>query len=89
MCIFLMGACGSIVVKALCYKQGRSGVPDPMRWISSIYLILPATLGPEVHSAFKINEYQKQEKRKKVSAQQSAADAICDPIIQTLNISQP
>jgi hypothetical protein len=37
----------------------RSQVRDPMRWISSIYLILPAALGPEVHSAFNRNEYQK------------------------------
>jgi hypothetical protein len=37
----------------------------------SIYLILPASLGPEVHSASKRNEYQKQENN--VSGEQSAA----------------
>jgi hypothetical protein len=31
-----------------------------MFWIFSIYLILPATLGPEVLSASNGNEYQKQ-----------------------------
>jgi hypothetical protein len=35
-------------------------VSDPMRWIVSIYLIFPATLGPGVYSASNRNEYQKQ-----------------------------
>jgi hypothetical protein len=42
-------------------QAGRSRVPDPMRLINfSIYVILPATLDPGVHSASNINEYQKQ-----------------------------
>jgi hypothetical protein len=36
-------------------------VRDPMRWICSIYLILPAALDPEVHSASNRNEYHKQQ----------------------------
>jgi hypothetical protein len=39
----------------------------------SIYLILPATLGPRVHSASNRNEYQKQ--KNNVSGEQSAAGA--------------
>jgi hypothetical protein len=42
-------------------------------FISSIDLILPDALGPGIHSAFNINEYQKQENN--VSGEQSAAGA--------------
>jgi hypothetical protein len=47
---------GRVVVKALCYKPVR----DPMRWMNSfsICLILPAALGPGVHSVSYRNEYQ-------------------------------
>jgi hypothetical protein len=41
---------------------------------SSIYLILQATLGPEVYSASNRNEYQKQKKRN-VSGEESVASA--------------
>jgi hypothetical protein len=41
-------------------QVGRSRVRDPMRWIFSIYLILPATIGPGVCSVSNRNEYQKQ-----------------------------
>jgi hypothetical protein len=34
--------------------------PDEMNELFSIYLILPAELGPGVHSASNRNEYQKQ-----------------------------
>jgi hypothetical protein len=53
-----IGARGSLVVKALCYKPEGRGFETP--WVS-IYLILPAALGPGVHSASNRNEYQKQE----------------------------
>jgi hypothetical protein len=54
-------ACGSIVVKALCYKPKACGFQSQRaELISSIYLILPATLGPTVYSASSRNEYQKQ-----------------------------
>jgi hypothetical protein len=49
----LGGACGSVVVKALC-----SGlIPDEVNF--SIYLILQAALGSGVYSASNRNEYQK------------------------------
>jgi hypothetical protein len=58
-----MGAWGSIVVKALYYKPEGRGFET--RWgelFLSIYLILPAVLGPGVYSASNRNEYQKQQK---------------------------
>jgi hypothetical protein len=51
---------GSVVVKELRYKPEGCGFET--RWgelVSSIYLILPAALGPGVHSASNRNEYQK------------------------------
>jgi hypothetical protein len=41
----------------------RSWVPDPMSRMNffSLYLILPAALGPGVHSASNRNEYHTQE----------------------------
>jgi hypothetical protein len=48
----------NVVVKALCYKpEGRW---FQTRRFFSIYLIVPAALGPGVYSASKRNEYQKQ-----------------------------
>jgi hypothetical protein len=41
-------------------QAGRSQVRDPIDEFFSIYLILPAALGPGVHSASNRNEYQKQ-----------------------------
>jgi hypothetical protein len=46
------------VVKAL-LQAGRSRVQDPERWISLIYLILLAVLGPGIHLASNRNEYHK------------------------------
>jgi hypothetical protein len=59
---FLCAACGSIVVKTLCYKTEGRGVRDSMRWIFSIYVILPATVDSGAHSASNRNEYQKQKR---------------------------
>jgi hypothetical protein len=48
----------SVVVEALCYKpEGRA---IDTRWgekICSVYLILPAAIGPGVYSASNKNEY--------------------------------
>jgi hypothetical protein len=52
----LIGARGSIVVKALCYKPEGRGWGE---WFLSIYLILLVALGPGVYSASNRNEYQK------------------------------
>jgi hypothetical protein len=52
---------GSVVVKALCYKPKIAGSrSDKVNDFSSIYLILPASLGPGVYAASNRNEYQKQ-----------------------------
>jgi hypothetical protein len=55
---------GHAVVKWLRHYTASQKVagsrPDGCEWIFSIYLILPAELGPGVHSASNRNEYQKQ-----------------------------
>jgi hypothetical protein len=59
--IKLDGARGSVVIKALCYKPEGRGFEN--RWgdcISSVYLIIPAALGPGFHSTSNRNEYRKQ-----------------------------
>jgi hypothetical protein len=54
------GAFGSIVVKALCYKQGGRRFQTQLgKLMFLIYLILPAALGPRVYLASNRNEYQK------------------------------
>jgi hypothetical protein len=53
------GARGSRVIKAVKLQAGRSRGRDPMRSIFN-FLILPAALGPGVHSASNTNRYQKQ-----------------------------
>jgi hypothetical protein len=46
---------------ALCYMpEGREFRTGWGEWIISVHLVLPASLGPGVHSASDINEYQKQ-----------------------------
>jgi hypothetical protein len=55
-----LGARGSVMVKALRYKpEGRGFKTQWGEWFLSIYLILPAALGPRVYSASNRNEYQK------------------------------
>jgi hypothetical protein len=52
---------GSVVIKALCYKPEGRGFEA--RWgelIFSIYLLLPAALGPGLYSSSNRNEYQNQ-----------------------------
>jgi hypothetical protein len=57
----LLSARGSVVVKALYYKpEGREFETRGSELVFSIYLILPAALGPGVYSASNRNEYQKE-----------------------------
>jgi hypothetical protein len=59
-CIYLFGARGSVVFKALCYKSESRGFETRWgEWTFSIYLIPPAALGPGVYSTSNRNEYQK------------------------------
>jgi hypothetical protein len=64
----------SEMVKALCYKpEGLGFGTQGGELIFSIYLILPAALGPRVYSVSNRNEYQKQVNN--VSGEQSAVGA--------------
>jgi hypothetical protein len=51
----VVGARGSVVVKALCYKPEGRGFESRGEWLLSIYLTLLAALGP----ASNRNEYRK------------------------------
>jgi hypothetical protein len=53
-------ASGSLVGSGSMLQEGREFETQRGKLIFSIYLILPAALGPGVHSAFNTNEYQKQ-----------------------------
>jgi hypothetical protein len=56
----IFGASGSVVLKALCYKpEGYRFEARWGQWFSSIYLTLPAALGPGLCSDSNRNEYQK------------------------------
>jgi hypothetical protein len=45
------GGRGSVVIKALCYDRNIAGSrPGEVKEFSLIYVILPAALGPGVHS---------------------------------------
>jgi hypothetical protein len=60
---YIRGARGSVVVEALWYKpEGRGFESQWGDWISSIYVMFPAALGPGVYSTSNINEFQKQKK---------------------------
>jgi hypothetical protein len=64
--------CDNLVVKVLCYMpEDRVFETWWGEWIYSIYLILPAAIGPGVYSASIRNEYQEQ--KNNVSEKQSAA----------------
>jgi hypothetical protein len=55
----IYGACNSVVVETLRYKQDGHGFEIRWgEWFLSIYLNLSATLGPEVYSPSTWNEYQ-------------------------------
>jgi hypothetical protein len=59
-----MAARCTVVVEARCYKpEGRGFETRCGECIFSIYLVLPAALGPGVHSASNRNEYQKQKNK--------------------------
>jgi hypothetical protein len=59
----LCGARGRVVIGALNYElEGPEFESRPGDWIFSVYLILPAVLGPRVYSASNRNVYQKQKK---------------------------
>jgi hypothetical protein len=81
-----MGARGS-VVEVLCYKLEGRGFE--IRWgnrIFSIYVILPAALGPGIYPASNRNEYQKQKNNvsRSRARQVRKADnltAISEPIV--------
>jgi hypothetical protein len=80
------GARGSVLVKALCYNPEGRGFEIHENEFFSIYLILPAAQGPEVHLTSNRNGYQKQKKMflgSKVRPVRRANNltAICEPII--------
>jgi hypothetical protein len=56
------GTGGSIEVEALCYKLEGRGFETQRAEFFPIYLLLPAALGPVVHSASNRNDYHKQKK---------------------------
>jgi hypothetical protein len=60
--IIIIGVTRSVLVKALCYKPEGRGFETRWDEFCSVYLILLAALGPEVHPASNRNQYQKQKK---------------------------
>jgi hypothetical protein len=83
----LLPARCSLVVKALCWKpEGRGFETRWGDWNFSVYLILPAALGPGVYPASNRNEYQKQknniwESRARPVRRADDLTAIYEPIV--------
>jgi hypothetical protein len=82
------GEHGREVFRALCHEpEGRGFETSWNEWMFSIYLILTAALGPEVHSAsnnmstrnWKIMKFLRSKARAVCRADN--LDAICEPII--------
>jgi hypothetical protein len=82
--------CNSVVVKALCYNlEGRGFVTRWGNWISSIYFILPAALGPGIYSACSRYDYHKRTKvflgsRARPVCEADNLTAVCGPNIYTM-----
>jgi hypothetical protein len=82
-------ASGSVMIKALCYKpKGRGFETRCGEYISSIYLILPASLGPGVYSASNRNNYHKQKNNVLGSRAQPVRRAdvtsLCEPNVSKM-----
>jgi hypothetical protein len=96
-CLVDFGARGCVVVEALCYKPEGRGVESRRgNWnFFSIYLILPAALGPGVYSASNRNEYQKRKNICGVERGRNVMLTTLPPSVRLfrqcgiLNISQP
>jgi hypothetical protein len=67
-CSLHWGACGSVVVKAQCYKPEGRGFDTQWGEFFKIYQSLLATLAPGVYAACNRNEYQ-QHKNNNVSGE--------------------
>jgi hypothetical protein len=74
-------ACCSVVVKALCYKVEGRGFETWWGEFFSIYLILLAALGPVVHLASNINEFQKQRGKGQPVRKGDKLTLICEQIV--------
>jgi hypothetical protein len=92
MYVMIRGARGSVMVKALCCKPEGRGFRDSCGEFFPpfpIYLIVPAALGPGVHSACNRNCYQEQKYNvfgTKVWPVRRADNlaAISEPIVYTI-----
>jgi hypothetical protein len=76
-----LGARGSVVVKALCYKPESRGFDTRWGEFLKIYLILPAALFPGVYSASNRNEYQKHKSKVRHVHTADNFTAIYEPIV--------
>jgi hypothetical protein len=68
-------------------------IPDITEFFFSVYLIVPAALGPGIYSASNRNEYRKQKKFLGSTAQPERKvdniTAVYEPIVLSLDASQP